>query len=319
MKYINKIFSLFAIALMAVACDPDAESYTPGGLEEGNQGICFAGNYTQTVEVEPGVTSFILTLKRSVTDAAGSVDIKVLNNEENIFICPSTASFAAGEATTTLTVETPSATAGILYNLKLAVSGDNVSEYTSGYNEISVNFSIIKWESIGTGYYLDGTVSTFFGVDPSMPMAVKLERAETATSVRFRFDSPFARVATETVDEYGGYDGYPFNEENDVVPGKYLFTIDVTSQGAALSPVDLGMDWGYGMFSIGSVYGNLSTNIATYPLGTYDEEAGCITFPANSLYIKMVDYSEGAASPCANPSYLYLNGDAYLESLEAAK
>ena len=78
MKYINKIFSLFAIALMAVACDPDAESYTPGGLEEGNQGICFAGNYTQTVEVEPGVTSFILTLKRSVTDAAGSVDIKVL-------------------------------------------------------------------------------------------------------------------------------------------------------------------------------------------------------------------------------------------------
>ena len=107
MKYINKIFSLFAIALMAVACDPDAESYTPGGLEEGNQGICFAGNYTQTVEVEPGVTSFILTLKRSVTDAAGSVDIKVLNNEENIFICPSTASFAAGEATTTLTVETP--------------------------------------------------------------------------------------------------------------------------------------------------------------------------------------------------------------------
>lgn len=42
-----------------------------------------------------------------------------------------------------------------------------------------------------------------------MPMAVKLERAETATSVRFRFDSPFARVATETVDEYGGYDGYP--------------------------------------------------------------------------------------------------------------
>ena len=32
MTYINKIFSLFAIALMAVACDPDAESYTPGGL-----------------------------------------------------------------------------------------------------------------------------------------------------------------------------------------------------------------------------------------------------------------------------------------------
>lgn len=54
MKYINKILSLFVIALIATSCDPDAESYTLGELEDGNQGICFAGNYTQTVEVEPG-------------------------------------------------------------------------------------------------------------------------------------------------------------------------------------------------------------------------------------------------------------------------
>ena len=36
----------------------------------------------------------------------------------------------------------------------------------AGYHEISVNFAILKWESIGTGYYLDGTVANFFGVDP---------------------------------------------------------------------------------------------------------------------------------------------------------
>ena len=60
MKYINKILSLFVIALIATSCDPDAESYTLGELEDGNQGICFAGNYTQTVEVEPGITSFDL-------------------------------------------------------------------------------------------------------------------------------------------------------------------------------------------------------------------------------------------------------------------
>ena len=41
MKYINKILSLFVIALIATSCDPDAESYTPGELEDGNQGICF--------------------------------------------------------------------------------------------------------------------------------------------------------------------------------------------------------------------------------------------------------------------------------------
>ena len=109
MKYINKILSLFVIALIATSCDPDAESYTLGELEDGNQGICFAGNYTQTVEVEPGITSFDLTLTRALTDAAGTVDVTVINNEKNIFVCPSTVSFAAGEKTAKLTVEAPSA------------------------------------------------------------------------------------------------------------------------------------------------------------------------------------------------------------------
>ena len=151
MKYINKILSLFVIALIATSCDPDAESYTLGELEDGNQGICFAGNYTQTVEVEPGITSFDLTLTRALTDAAGTVDVTVINNEKNIFVCPSTVSFAAGEKTAKLTVEAPSAAEGITYNLQLALSGNDVSNYSSGYHEISVNFAILKWESIGTG------------------------------------------------------------------------------------------------------------------------------------------------------------------------
>lgn len=145
MKYINKILSLFVIALIATSCDPDAESYTLGELEDGNQGICFAGNYTQTVEVEPGITSFDLTLTRALTDAAGTVDVTVINNEKNIFVCPSTVSFAAGEKQP-LTVEAPSAAEGITYNLQLALSGNDVSNYSSGYHEISVNFAILKWE-----------------------------------------------------------------------------------------------------------------------------------------------------------------------------
>lgn len=110
--------------------------------------------------------------------------------------------------TAKLTVEVPSAAEGITYNLQLALSGDDVSNYSSGYHEISVNFAILKWESIGTGYYLDGTVSNFFGVDSSLPLAVEIEKTTTATSTRFRFDSPFAKVATAQ-DEVGGFNGYP--------------------------------------------------------------------------------------------------------------
>ena len=90
----------------------------------------------------------------------------------------------------------------------------------------------------------------------------------------------------------------------------------MTKEGASLKPVQYGMDWGYGMFSGGSVYGNLSTNINSYPLGVYNEKAGSITFPANSLYVSMADYQDGGAYPCTNPSYLYLSAEAYLNSLE---
>ena len=62
--------------------------------------------------------------------------------------------------------------------------------------------------------------------------------------------------------------------------------------------------------------GNLSTNINSYPLGVYNEKAGSITFPANSLYVSMADYQDGGAYPCTNPSYLYLSAEAYLNSLE---
>ena len=41
---------------------------------------------------------------------------------------------------------------------------------------------------------MDGTVANFFGVDPSVPMAVEIEKTTTATSTRFRFDSPFAKL-----------------------------------------------------------------------------------------------------------------------------
>lgn len=249
MKYINKILNLFVIAADSYILRSCARSYTLGELEDGNQCICFDGNYTQTVEVEPGITSFEVTLTRALTDAAGTVDVTVVNNEENVFVCPSTVSFAAGEKTAKLTVEVPSAAEGITYNLQLALSGDDVSNYSSGYHEISVNFAILKWESIGTGYYLDGTVSNFFGVDSSLPLAVEIEKTTTATSTRFRFDSPFAKVATAQ-DEVGGFNGYPFNEEGDVVPGEYVFIIDVTKSGASLKPVQYGMDWGMACLAV---------------------------------------------------------------------
>ena len=88
--------------------------------------------------------------------------------------------------------------------------------------------------------------------------------------------------------------------------------IDVTSAGASLKPVSLGIDWGYGVMAIGSIYGYLSTDIESYPLGTYNAKAGVITFPVNSLFIQDDD---GPAICKKNPTYLYLSAEAYINSL----
>ncbi|MDL2299762.1 hypothetical protein LJC21_03550 [Bacteroides sp. OttesenSCG-928-E20] len=306
------------MSLIAASCEHDAESYTPGEqAPAGCQSMYFATTkYVNTVEVEPEVKSFDIAIKRVDKSAAGTVNLSVVENEGNVFVLPATASFAAGEETTSITVTYPTAKEGIKYALVLAVEGDNVSPYTNGYREVQYDLSILKWESIGTGYMLDGLVVRIFGVDPTIPLAVEIEKTTTASGDRYRFDSPFASVATGK-DENGGYIGYPYNEPADVVPGIYKFVIDVTKDGLSLQPVSMGMDWGYGMFSCGSVYGYLSTNLGTYPLGTLKNNV--MTFPVSSLYVSMTDFNDGGKYPCTTPTYIYLTAEAYLESLKPAK
>ena len=302
---------MLAVAVIATSCDPDAESYTAGEQDPaGCQGMYFAGNYNKTVEVEPGVSSFEVTLARTVTDAAGTVDLEVVNNEENVFICPSSVSFAAGEATKNITIEVQNAKEGVNYNLMLAVAGDNVSLYTDGYRETSIDFAILKWESIGYGYWIDGLVGTFFGVE-QLPLAVEVEKTNTATSLRYRFNSPYASVMTGICPNGLGYIGYPYNAPEEVVAGEYLFIIDITSAGVTLKPVGMGMNWGYGDFSTGTIYGNISNKIESYPLGIYHEEEGYVEFPESSLYCDMSEYGTYPALECL----FFTSAEAYLNYL----
>ncbi|WP_243432805.1 hypothetical protein [Bacteroides uniformis] len=100
---------------------------------------------------------------------------------------------AAGEKTAKLTVETPSAAEGITYNLQLALSGNDVSNYSSGYHEISVNFAILKWNlSVPDTIW---TVQLLILWRRSVCSdGCGNEKTTTATSTRFRFDSPFAKL-----------------------------------------------------------------------------------------------------------------------------
>ena len=308
MKYIGKIATLLLVLFIAASCENEAEKYTPGEkAPEGCQNIHFAtSNYSTVLELEPEAGSFDVALARPNKGSVGTVNLTVISNEENVFVVPATATFAADDSITTVNITYPTAKEGVEYNLVIAIEGDNVSPYTGGLQEVQIKLSILKWESIGKGYLVEGIVSTFFGVNPNLAYIIEIEKTTTANSTRYRFDSPFAKVAT-AVDELGGYNGYAYNDPEDVLEGNFVFVIDVTSAGAKLSVTQMGMDWGYGAFSCGP------SPASGAPLGSL--RADVITFPANSLYISMADYNNEGRYPCETPTYVYLTVDAYAKTL----
>jgi hypothetical protein len=227
---------------------------------------------------------------------------------DDVFDFPSTVDFAAGEATATITVTAPRAEAGVNYSLVLGIAEADRSIYGQGFREVAFDFSIMKWESLGTGYFLDGCISTFWGVDPTIPMAVEIEKTTTAAGDRFRFESPFAHVSTG-VDEAGlGYIGYPYNETGDCDEQAHMIVIDITPKGALWNTTEIGMNWGYGPITISPL-----------AYGVYDAGQGYIAFPAGSLGIEMTDYNPGDPSSTANDTYLFLSAEAFLNSMEGGE
>lgn len=321
MKSFKNIWGI-AVALLAAttlySCAEDAPVYTPADPEGDLAHISFAGNADETLEVEPGVSSFTLSLQRPEDEAgnAETVSLDVTLNEGNVFNVPSSLDFAAGETEKSFTVSVSGAEEGTYYNLSIVANG-NQSNYTEGARQKNVSFAIMKWEKIGKGLWVGNAVGAFFGVD-QLPLVVDIEKATTSTSTRFRFDSPY-EVIPDYVDypidangKYFYYVGYPYNDAVDIVGSGDKFVIICDAKGnATLNPVNMGMDWGYGMFSTGTILGNMSNDASQYVYGTYNAEGGYVKFPASSLYCNMVDYG---ARVCSNIAYLYLDFDAFLNN-----
>ena len=318
---INKIYlSLAAIAMMFASCgneDLELGNSTTAPVDANCPAVEFAANNATTFEVDPSYPTFKLTIQRKAT-AAATYNIKVVENQDNSFVVPETVEFAADETSKDITVSMNSSAAqGEPLALSLSFDDAQLNPYTTGLKVLSVNTTIIKWESIGTGYWLGNIVSKWFGVEV-LPLSVEIEKATTATAVKFRFDSPYSR-ASEEVDANGlGYLGYPYNAPENLTESDKM-VITCTKEGASLAPFRMGMDLGYGAFSCGSIYGYLSDKIETYPLGIYtpSETGGTIYFPENSLYASMAGYQDGGKFPCSHgASILYLSAEDFMADSE---
>ncbi|MDR2824695.1 MAG: hypothetical protein LBB41_05790 [Prevotellaceae bacterium] len=313
MKKIKIFITFIAVASVCFTACKDYEDIVTPGANSDVQGVYFPAVNVSAVELEPTEpTEITVTIARTDSVSAQEVPLAVVEDKEGVFVVPEKVSFAAGEKETTFNVSFPSAAEGITYTLKLSVK-DN--DYVKPY---SVNVTRIKWTPIDDPFiFVDGTISAFFGIEYPFAMYANAEKTELGASVRYRMLNVFALPTDQDAD--GIYTGYKYNEPGDVLAGNYYITIEIDENGKVyMFPSELGMDWTYGMFSIGTVFGNKATisgapvTEASYPLGKYDEEAGIITCDKNSLYISMADLGWRVAD--ANPTVIYLTKDAYLKA-----
>lgn len=310
MKIKNIFLSLAAATMLLAACGNDdlelGDSTTPK-VAATCPSVEFSTDNQTTLEVDPADPTVSFKVVRKATDAA-SYAIKVVEGSEN-FDIPATVDFAAGETEKALKVSVKqSAAQGTSLPLELTFNDSDLNPYTTGIKDLAASVTVIKWESAGRGYWMGNIVNTFFSVN-SVIMFVEYEKATTATSTKYRFDSPYGKLYTEN-DVAGAVNGYPYNGESDLTGNAGKFVITVTKDGASLDPVNLGMDYGYGEFSAGQVPG--SKNL----LGVFkkSETGGIITWEENSLYVSMSGYNDGKEYPCdKGPSYFFLSKDDLLD------
>ena len=140
----------------------------------------------------------------------------------------------------------------------------------------------LSWASLGTGTYTDDFISSVFSAQ-SLTWEVEVEQCvEDPTRIRMVYP----------------YDGkYPYNEDGDWdTTRSYDIEIVIADQNRVyIKPQQIGIDWGYGMFSISSYNGYRLTNgiqLEDLPAEDFGQLAdGVITFPVNSLMANMADYS----------------------------
>src|SRR5690554_6191930 len=273
---IIKAFSLLLVVAFAACSDfEDTELLSPE-KPAGNQGVFFPTTNVTAHELEPtDPTQITVKVSRTVSSGAASIPLVVVTNDEGVFNVPATANFADGETETDVVVTFPDADEGITYKLVLAVEGDqSVDPYGEGAVSVATQVTRIKWEAITTPMiYVDGAFSGGYGVS-SYPMYVYAEKAVISTAVRYRFNNVYKAPTSEDPDVDGVYDGYPYNDPGDFDESKDYVTIIEIDDPKGLSgsvymyPHEIGVNWGYGMISIGSNganRGTLSKGKITFP------------------------------------------------------
>lgn len=289
----NKVFNYIKLALVGlvavgVASCNDEYEYTPVGAEAQTDGVYFA-TPSASEEIDPtAATSYAITVSRKDSTNAGTYKLNVLTNTDDAFNVPSTVSFAAGEATATVTVTFPKAGVGTTYTLKVAVDESETSPYAY-YQCFTYKVTRVKWNDLGTAQFYDGF---WYGFLTNVTLQ---QRDDDPTT--YRVNNPFTN---ELVSAYGEATGtytdfitFSVDEEDYISWNQYI-CINTTSSD-------------YGVELLGWYPSSLRESIADYDENSKvvrDEETGDILY----FDIEPYWYMTGVGGYGCYPIYIGMPG-----------
>lgn len=172
MSSFKKILMLLigATVLMVTGCSEDFPGRTSSPETDPNcNQVFFPNSNVKMYELELEATNITITVKRLKTDNSIVVPLKVIRNDESIFVLPQSVSFGAGDSEVSFDVTFPNAELAKAYAFEIVIEGDVfVDNYTSidGAHSLAVQIERIKWEKFAEGIY----TSDYFG--DSWPQAL---------------------------------------------------------------------------------------------------------------------------------------------------
>lgn len=299
-KILSSVALVATLVLSLVSCTDEYKYDGVGAADaEDVAGVYFPSTNKASLDLEvadPLTATF--KVARLNTKGALTVPLTVEVNDDNVFQIPASATFADGEAEATVDMTFPNAEIGKTYNFTITVPREYINSYkqVNGSPIYSGSAIRLKWESLGQGYWADGTLSVF-GVQKLPFVISNIEKAVLADEVRYRFVSPFAQPATGREQGTNAFDGLPLNGFTYVAGTNMI--VSVKKKAATFLKGDLGC--------VESQYGALSVGNGK-SAGSYNENGGFIKFASGTYTLDLANY--GTLEP-AESTYIFLSKEKY--------
>ena len=268
MKKISKYLLLLAAAVFTfTACEKTVER-EPSPEAPWN---AFAFTSSSAVleldpEMNPPYEQAFTVLRTTNIDKADTLHL--VAEADTVFHFSADIVFAAGQKSVTSLIKFPFANEKETYNAKLSIPEAQRNPYANGYTDFTMKLSFVTWSELIEGVFVDDAViASTFGVPAALAWKVNYQLANLPDgNIRARIINPFACLATD-VDEYGVYDGYPYNDPGDFDTSKdynIVLLIDPKTKKITFTATkfDLGVNWGYGMMHLYDYKGVVGTYVA---------------------------------------------------------